>query len=155
MNGAGNVISESTTGSGLGKKILDKASRVASNSFNYVTDSKNTFTIIRGLVLAGGVIASADYASAEGSHRTTYVTRAFEVHENGTCSPDPDTRLKAAALRRRGIDLSDCCELKTRCLNPELVENKYEAVRPYESKRYLALEQENKKLSSKQFPTIN
>jgi len=103
MNGAGNVISESTTGSGLGKKILDKASRVASNSFNYVTDSKNTFTIIRGLVLAGGVIASADYASAEGSHRTTYVTRAFEVHENGTCSPDPDTRLKAAALRRRGL----------------------------------------------------
>ena len=190
MNGAGNVISESTTGSGLGKKILDKASRVASNSFNYVTDSKNTFTIIRGLVLAGGVIAGADYTSAEGNQRTSYATRAFEVKESGTYSPDPETRSKAAALRRRGVSLLDCCEPNSKCLNPELVENRYEIVRPYESKRYLALEekataleekatalehekltfenncrklieekavleQENKRLSSKEFPTIN
>jgi hypothetical protein len=197
MNGVGNVINESTTGSGLSKKILDKASKVASNSFNYVTDSKNTFTIIKGLVVAGGIIASADYTSAEGNQRTSYATRAFEVKESGTYSPDPDTRSKAAALRRRGISLLDCCEPNSKCLNPELVENKYEIVRPYESKRYLALEekataleekataleekatalehekltfenncrklveekavleQENKRLSSKEFPTIN
>jgi len=165
----------------LGKKILDKASRVASNSFNYVTDSKNTFTIIKGLVVAGGIIASADYTLAEGNQRTSYATRAFEVKESGTYSPDPET--KVAALRRRGVSLLDCCEPNSKCLNPELVENRYEIVRPYESKTFLALEekataleqekltfenncrklieekavleQENKRLSSKKFPTIN
>ena len=56
-------------------------------------------------------------------------------------------------MRRRGIDLSDCCEPRSKCLNPELVENKYETFRPYETKRYLtlegekiALEEENRKL---------
>jgi len=148
MNGAGNVVSESTT-SGLGKKILNSASKAASKSVNYVTDSRNTFTIIRGLLMIGGAIASIDYVSAEGSQRTSYATRGFEVHENGTYSPDPDTRSKAAALRRRGIDLSDCCEPNSKRLNPELVENKYEIVRPYESRRYLALEEKASALEEK------
>ena len=153
MNGAGNVINESVTGSGLGKKILGRASKAVVKSFHYVTDSKNTLTIISGLVAAGGIIAGVDYTSAEASHRTSYATRAFEVNENGTYSPDPDTRVKAAALRRRGVGLLDCCEPDSRRLNPELVENKYGEVKPYETKRYLALEEkasalerENRKL---------
>jgi hypothetical protein len=152
MNGGG-VVNESISGSGLGKKLLWGASKVATKSFNYVTDTKNTPTIISCLVGVGTIIAGADYTSAEANQRTSYVTRAFEVNENGTYSPDPDTRSKAAVLRRRGIDLSDCCEPQTRCLNPELVENKYEIVRPFESRRYLtleekasALEEENRKL---------
>ncbi len=137
----GSVVNESIAGSGLSKKFLSGVSKVATKSFNYVTDTKNTFTIIRCLAGVGTFIAGADYASAEASQRTSYVSRAFELDSNGTYSPDPDTRSKAAALRRRGIDLSDCCEPETMCLNPELVENKYEIARPYESRRYLALEE--------------
>lgn len=140
VNGIGNTVSESTGLSGLGKKILNSATKVASKSFNYATDTKNTFEIFKGLVLVGSVIVGVDYAIAEGSHRTTYVTRATEFYEKGTYSPDPDTRSKAAALRRKAFDLSDCCEPGTSCLNPELVENKYEMVRPFETKRYLDLE---------------
>jgi hypothetical protein len=149
----GSVVNESIAGSGLSKKFLSGVSKVATKSFDYVTDTKNTFTIIRCLAGVGTFIAGADYASAEASQRTSYVSRAFELDSNGTYSPDPDTRSKAAALRRRGIDLSDCCEPETMCLNPELVENKYEIARPYESRRYLALEEkaialeeENRKL---------
>ena len=65
-----------------------------------------------------------------------------ELQQVGTYSRDPDTRSKAAALRRRSIDLLDCCEPNSKCLNSELVENKYELVRPYESRRYLALEEQ-------------
>ena len=152
MNGVGNVVSESATGSGLGKigkRVLNNVSKSAAKSFNYVTDSKNTFTIIRGLAGAGTVILGADYSFADANSRTSYLTRAFEVGENGTYSPDPDTRSKAAALRRRGLNLLDCCEPNSKCLNPDLVENKYEVVRPYESKRYLALEEKANVLEEK------
>ena len=148
MNGGG-AINESITGSGLGKKLWGGTAKVAIKSFNYVTDTKNTFTIIRCLVGVCTFITGADYTSAEASQRTSYVSRAFESTSNGTYSPDPDTRSKAAALRRRGINLSDCCEPETRCLNPELVENKYEIARPYESKRYLALEEKATALEEK------
>lgn len=153
MNGAGTVVTESTTGSGLGKRIINKASAITTNSFNYLADAKNAPVIIRNLIGAGTFIAGIDYTFAEANQRTPYVHRAIESSLNGTYSPDSDTRSKAAALRRRGIDLSDCCEPRSKCLNPELVENKYETFRPYETKRYLtlegekiALEEENRKL---------
>jgi hypothetical protein len=106
---------------------------------------------------------------AEASHRTTSVTKVLEYFSNGTYSRDPDTRVKAAALRRRGVGLTDCREPGTRYLNSELVENKYEKFRPYETRRYLTLEQEkitreqkvsalekeNKSLNFKEFPTID
>jgi hypothetical protein len=149
MNGVGSVVTESATGSGLGKRIINKASAVTTKSFNYLADAKNAPVIIRNLIGAGTFIAGIDYVFAEANQRTSYVHKAFESSSNGTYSPDPDTRSKAAALRRRGIDLSDCCEPKTRCLNPELVENKYEAFRPYETKRYLTLEGEKIALEEK------
>lgn len=60
--------------------------------FNYVADNKNIPTIISCLVGVGTIIAGAGYTSAEANQRTSYVTGAFEVNENGTYSPDPDTR---------------------------------------------------------------
>lgn len=76
MNGACNVVSESTA-SDLSKKILNSASKAASKSVNYVTDSRNTFTIIRALVMICGAIASIDYVFAGGNQRTSYGTRGF------------------------------------------------------------------------------
>ncbi len=149
MNGAGSVVTESATESGLVKRIVNKASAVTSKSFNYLADSRNATVIIRNLIGAGTFIAGIDYAFAEANQKTSYVYRALESSSNSTYSPDPDTRSKAAALRRRGIDLSDCCEPKSRRLNPELVENKYEAFRPYETKRYLTLEGEKIALEEK------
>ena len=148
MNGAGIAV-QSTTGSGLGKKILHKASKAASASFNYATDPKNTFNIIKCLSLASTFISGVDYLAGEATQRTTYITRLIEVGVESTYSPDPDTRVKAAALRRRGVNLLDCCEPNSKCLNPELVENKYEFAKPYETKRYLALEEKALALEEK------
>jgi len=144
MNGACNVVSESTA-SDLSKKILNSASKAASKSVNYVTDSRNTFTIIRALVMICGAIASIDYVFAGGNQRTSYGTRGFGSWEWYLFTRSW-IRSKAAALRRKGIDLSDCCEPNSKRLNPEFVENKYEIVRPHESRWYLALEEENRKL---------
>lgn len=47
MSGGG-VVNESISGSG--RKFLSGASKVATKSFNYVTDTKNTFTVIRCLL---------------------------------------------------------------------------------------------------------
>jgi hypothetical protein len=56
-------------------------------------------------------------------------------------------------LRGKRLALLDCFEPNSRCLDSELVENKYERVRPYKTNRYLTLEQEKvaieKKLSLK------
>lgn len=142
MNGVGNSTVESVTGSGLGKKIVNNVSRMTTKSYNYLTDTKNIPTIIKTSIGIGTFIFGLDYTSAEAGYRTSYATKVIELHLDETYSPDPDTRIKAAALRRRGINLLDCCEPNSKCLNPELVENKYEVVRPYETKRYLALEQE-------------
>ena len=108
----------------------------------YLADAKNLPTIMKVSAGAGTFIFGLDYTTAEATHRTSYVTRVYELQQVGTYSPDPDTRSKAAALRRRGINLLDCCEPNSKCLNSELVENKYGLVRPYESRRYLALEKE-------------
>ena len=142
MNGVANAVTESATGSGLGKRILNKISSTVSRSFNYATDTKNARVVISSLALASSVIVGVDYTSAEASQRTSYLTRVFEFGENGTYSTDPDTRSKAAALRRKRVDLLDCCESNSCCLDAELVENKYEMIRPYETNRYLILEQE-------------
>lgn len=147
MNGVGNVVGE--TGSGFGKKVIANASRVTIRSYNYLIDTKNLPTIIKASVGAGTFIFGLDYTAAEASQRTSYATKVLELHQDKTYSPDPDTRSKAASLRRRGLDLLDCCEPNSKCLNPELVENKYEIVRPYESKRYLALEEKATVLEEK------
>jgi hypothetical protein len=153
MNGVGNVAGESVTGSSLGKRAISNVSKAATKSFNYLADAKNIPTIIKTSIGVGTFIFGFDYTAAEAGQRTSYATKVMELYLDETYSPDPDTRSKAAALRRRGINLLDCCEPNSRCLNPELVENKYEVVRPYESKRYLtleekanALEEENRKL---------
>jgi len=155
MNGVGTAVTESATGSGLGKRVLNKASNVATKSFNYVADPKNTAVIVRSLFGAGTMIVGLDYSFAEATQHTSYFTQALEVNAEQTYSPDPDTRSKAAALRRRGFDLSDCCEPGTRCLNPELVENKYDITKPYESKRYLALENEKIALENEKIALEN
>jgi hypothetical protein len=149
MNGVGNVAGESVTGSGLRKKVINNVSKVAVKSYNYLTDTKNIPTIIKTSVGFGTFIFGLDYTAAEAGQRTSYATKVLELHLDETYSPDPDTRSKAAALRRRGINLLDCCEPNSKCLNPELVENRYELVRPYESRRYLALEQEKIALEQK------
>lgn len=156
MNGSGNVV-ESAVGSGLGKKILDKASKATTESFNYLTNTQNAPTIVKCLVFVGSSIVGLDYVSAEATHKTSYATKIIEVKVENTYSPDPDTRSKAAALRRRGVNLLDCCEPNSRCLNLDLVDSKYGHVKPYESKRYLALEEkataleeENRKLRLKE-----
>jgi hypothetical protein len=153
MNGVGNVAGESVTGSSLGKRAISNVSKAATKSFNYLADAKNIPTIIKTSIGVGTFIFGFDYTAAEAGQRTSYATKVMELYLDETYSPDPDTRSKTAALRRRGINLLDCCEPNSRCLNPELVENKYEVVRPYESKRYLtleekanALEEENRKL---------
>lgn len=153
MNGIGTAADSPAAGSGLSKRVIGKVSKATSRSFNYLTDIRNLPTILKVTAVVGTAVFGLDDVSASSSQKTSYLTRAFEVKGNGTYSPDPDTRSKAAALRRRGVDLLDCCEPNTKCLNPELIENKYEVVRPYETKRYLALEekaialeQENRKL---------
>ena len=140
MNGSGNVVGG--VGSGFSQKVIKGAAKAAIKSYNYLTDVKNLPTIIKVSGGAGTAIFGLDYMAAEGAHRTSYATKAAELQQAGTYSPDPDTRSKAAALRRRGIDLLDCCEPNSKCLNSELVENKYELVRPYETKRYLAFEEQ-------------
>lgn len=140
MNGAGNVVGEA--GSGFSQKVIKSASKAATKSYNYLADAKNLPTIMKVSAGVGTFIFGLDYTTAEATHRTSYVTKVYELQQVSTYSPDPDTRSKAAALRRRGIDLLDCCEPNSKCLNSELVENKYELVRPYESRRYLALEKE-------------
>jgi hypothetical protein len=135
-------VVEAASGSGLTQKVLKIASKAASKSTVYLTDTKNLPQILKAAGLVAGSIFSFDYVLAEASHRTTSVTKVLEYYSNGTYSPDPDTRAKAAALRRRGVGLTDCCEPGTRYLNSELVENKYETFRPYETRRYLTLEQE-------------
>lgn len=149
MNGVGTAAGESVVGSGLSKKVIGKVSKATSRSVNYLTDITNLPTILKVTAGVGTAIFTLDDASANASHKTSYLSRAFEVNDNGTYSPDPDTRSKAAALRRRGVDLLDCCEPNSKCLNSELVENKYELVRPYESKRYLALEEKATALEEK------
>jgi hypothetical protein len=142
MNGVGTSAGESVAGSGLSKRVIAKVSKSTSRSFNYLTDIRNLPTILKVTAGVGTAIFGLDDISAGANQKTSYLSRAFEVKDNGTYSPDPDTRSKAAALRRRGVGLLDCCEPNSKCLNPELIENKYEVVRPYETKRYLALEQE-------------
>lgn len=71
----------------------------------------------------GTFIFDSDYTTA--IHKNSYVTRVSELQQVGTYSRDPDTRSKAAALRRRSIDLLDCCEPNSKFLNSGLVENKY------------------------------
>ena len=147
MNGVGNAVGEA--GSVFSQKVIKSTSRVATKSYNYLTDTKNLPTIIKVSMGASTLIFGLDYTTAEATHKTSYLTRASELQQVGTYSPDPDTRSKAAALRRKGIDLVDCCEPNSKCLNSDLVENKYESVRPYESKRYLALEEKASALEEK------
>jgi len=112
-------------------------------SYSYVTTPSNLPVV----AFVGGSIVTAiggsDYIFAEANGRTTIITRVVESATNGTYSPDPDTRSKASALRRKGVNLLDCCEPNSRCLDIDLVENKYEALKPYEPLRYRSLEQQN------------
>jgi hypothetical protein len=141
VNGVGNAAGESVMGSGFGKRLFNKVSGVTTRSYSYLTDPRNIPMVIKASVGIGTAIFGLDYGFADACQRTSYTTRFLELLSERTYSPDPDTRSKAAALRRRGIDLSDCCEPNSKYLNPELVENKYETVRPYETRRYLALEE--------------
>jgi len=149
MNGLGNATGESAAGSGLGKRVIGKVSKATTRSVNYLTDIRNLPMILKVTAGVGTAILALDDGVAEANHKTSYLSRSFEVSGSVTYSPDPDTRSKAAALRRKGVDLLDCCEPNSKCLNPELVENKYEIVRPYESKRYLALEEKATALEEK------
>lgn len=149
MNGLGVVAGDSVGGASLGKRVIVKVSKVTTMSYNYLTDVRNLPMIAKVSLGVGTVILGLDDYSADACRRTSYLTRFLELRSEETYSPDPDTRSKAAALRRRGINLLDCCEPNSKCLKPELVENKYEVVRPYESRRYLSLEEKANALEEK------
>jgi hypothetical protein len=151
VTGAGNAVSESVS-SGPVRKFFTSLPSKSKDLSGYVSDPKNLPIV--ALFISGfiTIVGGSDYLFAEANSRTTLTTRVVESATNGTYSPDPDTRTKAAALRRRGVSLVDCCEPNSRCLNPGLIEEKYEEFKPYEPKRYRILEQqiENHKLELEQ-----
>lgn len=144
VTGSGTVAVEAS--GGVVRKIINNVSNGYKRSYTYVTTPSNLPVV----AFVGGSIVTAiggsDYIFAEANGRTTITTRVVESATNGTYSPDPDTRFKASALRRKGVSLFDCCEPNSRCLDSELVDSKYEEVKPYEPLRYRLLEQQNSSL---------
>jgi len=145
ITGTGAASSEASS-SGVVKKILNSVSNGYKRSYSYVTTPVNlpVVAFVGGSVITA--IGGSDYIFAEANGRTTITTRIVESATNGTYSPDPDTRSKASALRRKGVSLLGCCEPNSRCLDSDLVDSKYEEVKPYEPARYRILEQQNSSL---------
>jgi hypothetical protein len=76
MSGA--LVSEAVSGSGLTQRVLKSASKATSRSTAYLTDVRNLPNILKAAGLVTGGFFSLDYAAAEASHRTTYLTKALE-----------------------------------------------------------------------------
>jgi hypothetical protein len=136
VTGSGTAVSEAS--GGVVKKIINNVSNGYKRSHTYVTTPSNLPFV--------GFVGGSDYIFADANGRTTITTRVVEAATNGTYSPDPDTRSKASALRRKGISLLDCCEPNSKRLDSDLVDIKYEEVKPYEPLRYRLLEQQNSSL---------
>jgi hypothetical protein len=143
VNGVGSGISEGASGMGVGKRVVKNVLSFYRNSVSYVFDPKNlpVVSFVGGAVITA--VGGSDYLFAEANGRTTITTRAVEAATNGTYSPDPDTRSKASVLRRKGLSLLDCCKPNSICLDSDLVDDKYEGVKPYGPLRYRSLEQQN------------
>lgn len=137
VTGTGTVVSEASSSSVI-KRVVNSVSNCYRLSYSYVTKPSN----LSFVAFVGG----SDYIFAEANGRTTITTRIVESATNGTYSPDPDTRSKASALRRKGVNLVGCCEVNSRCLDSDLVDAKYEEVKPYGPARYRILEQQNSSL---------
>jgi hypothetical protein len=142
VTGAGSGISEAASGTGIGKRVVKNVLGFYRSSVSYVFEPKNlpVVSFVAGAVITA--VGGSDYLFAEANGRTTITTRVVETATNWTYSPDPDTRSKASALRRKGLNLLDCCKPNSVCLDSDLVENKYEEVKPYEPLRYRSLEQQ-------------
>jgi hypothetical protein len=144
VTGSGTAVSEAS--GGVVKKIINNVSNGYKRSYTYVTTPSNLpfVAFVGGSLITA--IGGSDYIFADANGRTTITTRVVEAATNGTYSPDPDTRSKASALRRKGISLLDCCEPNSKRLDSDLVDIKYEEVKPYEPLRYRLLEQQNSSL---------
>ena len=140
MNGPVSEVASSVAG-GARLKTLKQVSGVIRRSAAYMVEPKNfpTIRFYGGFIIT--ILGCSEYGCSEANTQTSISTRLIEAACNGTYSPDPDTRSKAALLRRKGVNLLDCCEPGSRRLDPDLIEDKYEVVKPYEPIRYRLIEQ--------------